>query len=113
MRTCSLCFACIPSSPRDVVTTTLSNAMDVADPSNFVRIRELFEDSFPDLASRFTALSFDDAQTLQAIKSLYESYRYVADPHGAIGYLGLKKYLESAPEAPGIFLETTAFSRTA
>ena len=92
-------------APRPAVPT-LSNAMDVADPSNFIRIRELFQDRFPALSSRLTALSFDDTQTLQTIKSLYESYRYVADPHGAIGYLGLKKYLESDAEAAGIFLET-------
>jgi len=91
--------------PKPAVAT-LSNAMDVADPSNFIRIRELFQDRFPDLASRLTALAFDDAQTLQTIKSLYQSYRYVADPHGAIGYLGLKKYLEQVPEGTGIFLET-------
>ncbi|MDX1332510.1 MAG: threonine synthase [Robiginitalea sp.] len=91
--------------PKPAVAT-LSNAMDVADPSNFVRIRELFEDRFPALSSRLTALAFNDAQTLEAIKSLYDAYRYVADPHGAIGYLGLQRYLESAPEAQGIFLET-------
>ena len=80
--------------------------MVVADPSNFIRIRELFQDRFPELSSRLSALAFDDAQTLQTIRSLYQSYRYVADPHGAIGYLGLERYLESAPESPGIFMET-------
>jgi threonine synthase len=91
--------------PKPAVAT-LSNAMDVADPSNFVRIRELFHDRFPELASRLTALAFDDAQTLKTIKSLYDTYRYVADPHGAIGYLGLERYFESAQEGAGIFLET-------
>ena len=85
---------------------TLSNAMDVADPSNFVRIRELFQDRFPKLAASLTALAFDDTQTLQAIQSLYKSYGYVADPHGAVGYLGLEAYLKSSSEGPGIFLET-------
>ena len=91
--------------PRPAVAT-LSNAMDVADPSNFIRIRALFEDRFPDLTAHLTAHAFTDAQTLQTIRALYDSYRYVADPHGAIGYLGLEKYMESAPEGPGIFLET-------
>ena len=91
--------------PKPAVAT-LSNAMDVADPSNFVRVRELFQDRFPALASQLTALAFNDSQTLAAIKSLYQSYRYVADPHGAIGYLGLKQYLESSQDRPGIFLET-------
>ncbi len=91
--------------PRPAVAT-LSNAMDVADPSNFVRIRELFQDRFPKLASRLTAFAFDDGQTLKAMQSLYQLYRYVADPHGAIGYLGLKSYREPGFEGPGIFLET-------
>ena len=91
--------------PKPAVAT-LSNAMDVADPSNFVRVRELFQDRFPALASQLTALAFNDSQTLAAIKSLYQSYRYVADPHGAIGYLGLKQYLETSQDRPGIFLET-------
>lgn len=92
-------------SPRPAVAT-LSNAMDVADPSNFVRIRELFQDRFPNLAARLTAFAFDDGQTLEAIRSLYQEYRYVADPHGAIGYLGLTAYRDSGYEGPGIFLET-------
>ena len=91
--------------PKPTVAT-LSNAMDVADPSNFIRIRELFRDRFPTLASSLSAFAYDDTKTLEAIKSLYQSYRYVADPHGAIGYLGLKQFLESSPDHQGIFLET-------
>ena len=87
-------------------TATLSNAMDVADPSNFVRIRELFGNDFPELESRLTAVSFSDAQTLQGLADLYNRYGYVADPHGAVGYLGLRRYLDRHPGAKGIFLET-------
>lgn len=85
---------------------TISNAMDVADPSNFVRIRELFGDSLPALKSHFSAYAYTDSQTREAMKKLYREYGYVADPHGAVGYLGLKAYLESDPGHPGIFLET-------
>ena len=85
---------------------TLSNAMDVADPSNFIRIQELFQQDFPNLASELTATSFTDAQTLEALQELFADFGYIADPHGAVGYLGLKQYLKTHPESQGIFLET-------
>ncbi|MFS4417415.1 threonine synthase [Maribacter sp. 2307ULW6-5] len=87
-------------------TATISNAMDVGDPSNFVRIRQLFQNRNDRLAKDFSAHSFTDQETKQAIKDIYGSTGYVADPHGAVGYLGLKKYLEAHPDRYGIFLET-------
>ncbi len=91
--------------PRPAIAS-LSNAMDVADPSNFVRILELFENDFPKLSDKLSAFSFSDAQTLKAIETLFESYSYIADPHGAVGYLGLLRYLREHPDHTGIFLET-------
>ena len=85
---------------------TISNAMDVSDPSNFVRIQKIYNTSFPDLANDLTAYSFDDEQTKEGLKEIYNSSQYVADPHGAVGYLGLKKYLENHKDAYGLFLET-------
>ncbi len=89
-----------PSSP------TISNAMDVGDPSNFIRIRKLYNDSFEALKSHLSSYSFTDDKTRQAMQELYHSSGYIADPHGAVGYLGLKKYLQDHPEAQGVFLET-------
>jgi threonine synthase len=80
--------------------------MDVADPSNFVRILELFENDFPQLTEQLSAYSFTDAQTLQTIETLYRTLGYTADPHGAVGYLGLAQYLKDHPGERGIFLET-------
>ena len=94
-----------PYEPRPAVPT-ISNAMDVADPSNFVRILQLFGHQFPELASLLTARSYTDAQTREAMRLLYQRYGYVADPHGAIGYLGLADFLGTHPDATGIFLET-------
>jgi threonine synthase len=91
--------------PRPAVAT-ISNAMDVAEPSNFIRIRQLFENRFEDLNSVLSAYSYTDEQTRKAIVELHQKYGYTADPHGAIGYLGLTDYLKDHPEAPGIFLET-------
>ena len=85
---------------------TISNAMDVGDPSNFIRIREIFNNDFKTLSEKLTSYSFTDSETRTAMKSIYSKYNYIADPHGAVGYLGLKKYLENKPTAQGIFLET-------
>ncbi len=89
-----------PASP------TISNAMDVGDPSNFVRIRHLYSDNFETLSNLFSSYSFTDHETRQALLNLYNEFNYIADPHGAVGYLGLKKYLENSPDSYGIFLET-------
>ena len=85
---------------------TISNAMDVSDPSNWVRILELYQAEVPRLRKKLTASSYTDAQTREAMKYLKETYGYTADPHGAVGYLGLETYLKKHPEATGIFLET-------
>lgn len=87
-------------------TPTLSNAMDVGDPSNFVRIKEIFENDFQTLSSHLSGYRFTDEETKIALKEIYDQAGYIADPHGAVGYLGLKKQLEKMPDAYGIFLET-------
>ncbi len=85
---------------------TLSNAMDVANPSNFVRILEIFNHQFPELKNSLSSYSISDDDTLATIREVYQQYNYLCDPHGAVGYRSLKKYLETAPAAKGIFLET-------
>ncbi|SKB57588.1 threonine synthase [Maribacter arcticus] len=85
---------------------TISNAMDVGDPSNFIRIRHLFKDNFEELEKNLSSYSFDDNQTKEALKEIYSLNGYIADPHGAVGYLGLKKYQTQYPNTYGIFLET-------
>ena len=85
---------------------TISNAMDVGDPSNFVRILEIFENRFDSLKDHFSSYSFSDNETKQAIKEVFEQHNYIMDPHGAVGYLGLKKFLEEHPKYYGVFLET-------
>ena len=87
-------------------TATISNAMDVGDPSNFIRIRHLFKDDFEALKKNLSSYSFDDNNTKEALKEIYNISGYIADPHGAVGYLGLKKYQQQHPETYGIFLAT-------
>ena len=85
---------------------TISNAMDVGDPSNFVRILELFGNHFEDLKQHLMAMSYTDSETNKAIRLVYEEHNYLMDPHGAVGYLGLKDFLNINPEYSGVFLET-------
>jgi threonine synthase len=87
-------------------TATISNAMDVGDPSNFIRIQHLYNDDFSELKEHLSSYSFSDKETKDAIKSLYAEAGYIADPHGAVGYLGLQKYQKKHPDTYGIFLET-------
>jgi threonine synthase len=85
---------------------TISNAMDVGNPSNFSRILELYQDDFPELKNSLTGYSFTDQATTEAIAEVHKKYNYVMDPHGAVGYLGLKSFLGENPEYQGVFLET-------
>ena len=84
---------------------TISNAMDVGNPSNFIRIQELFDKNLPKLKKSFSSYSFSDDDTKIMMKSIYNKFNYVSEPHGAIGYLGLKEYGLKSNEF-GIFLET-------
>jgi threonine synthase len=84
---------------------TISNAMDVGNPSNFIRIQELFNNDLETLKNAFSSYSFTDDETRETMKNIYNSSGYVAEPHGAVGYLGLKKYGLSENEF-GVFLET-------
>lgn len=85
---------------------TLSNAMDVGDPSNFVRMLELFNRKIGSLKNIISSYSISDEETKAVIKEVYHDRKYLLDPHGAVGYMALKKYLYQNPHLKGIFLET-------
>lgn len=91
--------------PKKAVAT-LSNAMDVGDPSNFVRILELFDNHLGDLRKVMSSCSISDEETKETIHEVYTKYKYLPDPHGAVGYLALQRYLHQHPGEKGIFLET-------
>ena len=84
---------------------TISNAMDVGNPSNFIRIQELFNKNLSSLKKSFSSYSFSDDETKIMMKSIHDKFNYISEPHGAIGYLGLKKYGLKTNEF-GVFLET-------
>lgn len=85
---------------------TISNAMDVGAPSNFIRIEKLHDFDLEKLRSNLKGFSYTDEESTAAMGHLYKKYNYVAEPHGAIGYLALKNYLKTAKNTQGVFLET-------
>lgn len=85
---------------------TISNAMDVGAPSNFIRIQEIYKNNFNSLKENISSYSFSDEETKAAMLEINKNYGYVADPHGAVGYLGCKAYLKENSKSHCIFLET-------
>ncbi|MDN3667447.1 threonine synthase [Algibacter miyuki] len=85
---------------------TISNAMDVGAPSNFIRIQEIYKNNFEGLKENLSSYSFSDNETREAMLEIFNDCNYVADPHGAVGYLGSKAYLKENPNAHCVFLET-------
>ena len=92
-------------NPRPSVAT-VANAMDVGNPSNFVRITELYEHSLQNLTHDVEGFVCTDEQALATIRDVYAQYGYLLDPHGAIGYRALKKHIDSHPSRTGFFIET-------
>lgn len=87
-------------------TATLSNAMDVGDPSNFVRILELFSHRTPGIKDTMSSTSISDKETRNSIRDVFDRHHYLMDPHGAVGYLALQRWLDDHQDQQGIFLET-------
>lgn len=103
----------VPEYLRDGVMTsrpsvqTISNAMDVGNPSNFARMMDLYQNDVEAVRRDIVGYAFSDPETQAAIAHVSRETGYVLDPHGAVGYLGMKKFLtDSALDANGIFLET-------
>jgi threonine synthase len=80
---------------------TLSNAMDVGNPSNFIRIMELFHQQFSELKSKVSSVSISDEATVQTITEVYRQYGYILDPHGAVAFCALQEYLRNSPPGAG------------
>jgi len=85
---------------------TISNAMDVGNPSNFPRMIELFGNSWTDIKSAINGYSFTDQETKEVMKDVYEKFGYILDPHGAVAYLGWLMYQMENPDSVGVILET-------
>ncbi len=87
--------------------STISNAMDVGNPSNFIRIQTLYK-NFSTLQKYLSSATYNDSETKQILLEVKEKYHYLMDTHGAIGYLGLREYLSETQDISsiGVFLET-------
>lgn len=84
---------------------TYSNAMDVGAPSNFERIRRLLPDEA--MHSKIYAISVSDDETLVSIRSTFERYGYLADPHTAVGLHAVQRYRHSSGDrSPAVVLGT-------
>ncbi len=86
---------------------TLANAMDVGNPSNWVRIQDLFHNNLPELQGMISSYTYNDEETKKGMDELYEQFKYVACPHTAIAYLASKAYRKDHPgEYASVFLST-------
>jgi threonine synthase len=83
---------------------TIANAMDVGDPSNFVRILDLYNHSHLSISQDIVGFRYSDNEIRETMKRVYDECGYLLDPHGACGYQALEEYLN--PDQVGIFLET-------
>ena len=89
---------------------TISNAMDVGNPSNLVRLLEMFGSDYSRIKNFISSYSISDKETSETISRVYKNYNYTLDPHGAVAYASLEKYLNEvvgqATNNSGLFLET-------
>lgn len=85
---------------------TISNAMDVGSPSNFIRVMELFGSKYETIREKISGYTVTDETTRQTIADVYHQYGYILDPHGAVAYHALQEYLSGHPGEAGFILET-------
>lgn len=90
---------------------TISNAMDVGNPSNFARMLDFFKETnerstWNNMRQRISGYAFSDQETETAIREIFQKHQYVMDPHGAVGYLAIQQHLRKQPNTTNILLET-------
>ncbi|TGE21238.1 threonine synthase [Hymenobacter aquaticus] len=85
---------------------TLSNAMDVGNPSNFTRMLELFAHDHATISGLISGATVSDETTRATIQRVYQRHGYLLDPHGAVALHALEEYLQQQPQQHGLFLET-------
>ena len=89
--------------PRPSVST-IANAMDVGDPSNFARVLDLYGDSHAAISAEISGVSYNDEQIAETLNNCFAETKYLLDPHGAVGYRALEEKLEA--NETGVFMET-------
>jgi len=91
--------------PKKAVAT-ISNAMDVGDPSNFIRIMEIFHQQIDGLKKSLNGDTISDDETKATLVSVLKEHNYLLDPHGAVAYAALQQYQAQHPNTKGVILET-------
>lgn len=86
--------------------STISNAMDVGNPSNLVRVLEMFGNDYSRIKNFISSYSISDTETAGTIARVYKQHNYILDPHGAVAYASLEKHLVRNSLSKGLFLET-------
>jgi len=91
---------------------TISNAMDVGNPSNFVRLTRFFGDDWHQVKQDVSGFWFDDHRTCQAMSRVFDATGYVMCPHTAVAYLGLQEYQKLNPQkSTGVLLSTAHYAK--
>ena len=86
---------------------TISNAMDVGNPSNFVRMTRFFGDDWKLVKEKIAGYFFNDEQTQESMREVFGNTDYVLCPHTAIAYRGLEEYRKNSEgDFTGVFLST-------
>lgn len=83
---------------------TIANAMDVGDPSNFVRVLDLYNNNHAAISADIVGYRYSDDEIRRVMKQVYNECGYLLDPHGACAYEALVEYL--SPGQLGVFFET-------
>lgn len=87
---------------------TLANAMDVGDPSNFIRILDMYNNDIEALRTKLISLSYTDAQIKNAIATVYQKHNYIVCPHTATGYLAVEEVRKSGSKKIAYIILATA-----
>lgn len=77
---------------------TPSNAMDVGNPSNFVRIEKLYEGNIDAMRRDIVGMSISDETTLETVARVEKAHGYVMCPHTAVGYAAVEEYRRTATD---------------
>lgn len=92
--------------PRPSVET-ISNAMDVGNPSNFIRMTRLLNDDLNLINEKIAGYFYNDSQTKKAMREVYGNTSYVLCPHTAVAYKALEDYRQQEEsDFTGVFLST-------
>jgi threonine synthase len=94
-------FRARPSIP------TLSNAMDVGDPSNFARLAAIYRASAAAMAGEIAGARVSEDETRAAIRAAHRRSGVVLDPHAAVAYSAAVRFRDALDvPAPVIVLAT-------